>query len=283
MVESKGLKVGGLMTWWNCARFVRRQELRDGLEALGLGKHAPEPRTPPAALRSALEEVFPARTHSVEPLKRRDAFEVVEITRGEERNTFTHSLWVGIDKDESVEVKPFDMVTATRIVEAYNRHLGLVTANTVTQSLLGVLGSLQGTSLRERGALYWLPDSCIEEWRSVARVVENAPTRGGSTRVYLVRHEMDADAVRAVRDAITDEVRQATEKIHKDVLSGELGERALTHRQLEADELRAKIGLYEDMLNVGLGSLRADLDKAEEAATAARLLISSGAGEAVTA
>ena len=52
--------------------------------------------------------------------------------------------------------------------------------------------------------------------------------------------EVRTDRIRAhVR-----EIEQETERLHKEVLDGELGEKALNHRMAEADAMRKKIALY---------------------------------------
>jgi hypothetical protein len=92
---------------------------------------------------------------------------------------------------------------------------------------------------------------------------------------YVLRVAMDADAVRAVRDAIVAEVTAEACRIREEVLSGALKERALESRRLEAVDLRDKVALYEQLLDTGLASLRQAIDAAEEAAAAAALLVSA--------
>jgi hypothetical protein len=86
---------------------------------------------------------------------------------------------------------------------------------------------------------------------------------------------MDADAVRAVRDAVVAEVQAEASRIHDEVLSGELGGRALDTRRSRARELQEKISLYEHLLDVGLEGLHAAVDRADQAAAAAVLLASA--------
>jgi hypothetical protein len=108
----------------------------------------------------------------------------------------------------------------------------------------------------------------------VGEAVE-ASAVGGKHSVYYIRHDMDADAVRAVRDAIVAEITQESKRIHEEILSGELGERALAYRAEEAEALRKKIALYEDLLDTGLEDLRQGLDLAEQGVAAAAI---QGAG-----
>ena len=277
MQESNTLKVGGAVTYWRLAKFIELKGLVENLTDYGYNKFAPSARTPSAALRDALEEVFSTRKLRVEPLKDKNAFEIIEIERGEERNYYRHHMWVGIDKLRQIEVKPYAYDTANHIMEAYNKHLGLVRASAVTQSLLAILAHLNGCALKQGGHVYWLPADSLVSWRVVGRAVEGAPKHGGTSGVYLLQHQFDAESVKAVKDGIVEEIRAEAERMHEEILSNKLGEKALEFRKEELARLGQKIGIYEGLLDTGLDSLKQHLDTVEQGACAATLLLSSGA------
>lgn len=137
-----------------------------------------------------------------------------------------------------------------------------------------VVESLGGTRLRPTGAVYWVPGHRVADWAEVAAAVEGA-SEGKPSAVYLLRHRIDPDAVRAVRDAVVAEVQTEATRIRAEVLSGELGGRALETRQRLAHELRDKVLLYEHLLHVGLDDLHAAVDAADQAAASATLLLST--------
>jgi hypothetical protein len=139
-----------------------------------------------------------------------------------------------------------------------------------------VVESLGGTRLRPTGAVYWVPGPKLDEWALVARAVESAAD-GRPSAVYLLRHRLDADAVRAVRDAVVAEVSGEATRIRDEVGTGELGGRALETRKAQAAELRDKVLLYEDLLSVGLDELHRVVDAADQAAATAALLLGSQA------
>jgi hypothetical protein len=116
----------------------------------------------------------------------------------------------------------------------------------------------------------------LDEWAAVARAVE-AAADGKPSAVYLLRHRMDADAVRAVRDAVVAEVQGEAARIRDEVQAGDLGGRALETRKSQAAELRAKVNLYEDLLHVGLTGLHKAVDAADQAAATAALLLGASA------
>ncbi len=165
------------------------------------------------------------------------------------------------------------------MLEAFRRQQGLLHAGQVSACLVAVVEGLGGTRLRPSGALYWLPGHRLDEWLRVSHATEAAAKQGKSA-VYLLRHRLDAEAVRAVRDAVVAEVEAEARRIHEEVLTGELGERALQARQHQAAELRPKVALYEHLLSVGLGMLHGAVDRADQAAASALLLASASPEEA---
>ena len=91
--------------------------------------------------------------------------------------------------------------------------------------------------------------------------------------MYVLRHRLDADAVRAVRDAVVAEVQAEADRICEEVAAGDLGGRALETRKKQAADLRQKVLLYEDLLSVGLAGLHQAVDRADQAAATAALLL----------
>jgi hypothetical protein len=184
---------------------------------------------------------------------------------------YQHSLVARIDPSTlHISFTPYDD-RAQAIVDAFNAHLGMLRTAQVSAALVEVLDRLGGTRLRPTGAIYWLPEHRLKDWQAVAKAVEGAGV-GRPSAVYILRHQLDEDAIRAVRDAIVAEVSGEALRIDQEVSSGELGERALDHRKAQAEELRKKIQQYEDILGIGLQSLHKAVDQAEQAACKAAIL-----------
>src|SRR5215831_818022 len=192
MIESS-MRVGGVVTFSSIGEWTRRSMLLHGLTQLGLENFCPKPRTPAAALKDALEALHPGSKHLIQALEADDAYEVVEVTRGEEQNSYRQVCRAAVNSDLQIAAWPWSK--ADELVEQFNQHLGLVRGAAVTQMLVEVLGSLGGTPLRPKGCVYWLPGSKEQDWMGVARVVEEAAT--SKSAVYLIRHQMDLDAMRA--------------------------------------------------------------------------------------
>jgi hypothetical protein len=272
MVESM-IEIGGAVVFWSLSEWTSREKLRAGFETAGLAAFVPEPRQAAAALRDALEEVLGGPRMLVRPLQSKDGFTVVREDRGEHGNSYAQELVARIDDAGGITFACADD-RAARVREAYDRQRGLLRAARVSGALVRVLETLGGTRLRPGGSVYWLPAHRLDGWQHAARAVE-ASGVGRASAVYLLRHRMDADAVRAVRDAVVAEVQAEATRIHDEVMGGELGGRALETRRARAGDLREKINLYEHLLDVGLESLRAAVDRADQAAAAAVLLASA--------
>jgi hypothetical protein len=276
MVESH-IDVGGAVVFWSLSEWTSRERLKEGLEAAGLVAFVPEPRQPATALRDALEEVLGGPRVLVRPLRSRDGFAVVEEDRGEHGNHYHQRLGARVEEDGALSFTPEDE-RAEAVSAAYERQRGLLRAARVSGALVGILETLGGTRLRPGGSVYWLPPHRLDDWQQAARAVE-VSGEGRANAVYVLRHRMDADAVRVVRDAVVAEVQAEATRIHDEVMTGELGGRGLQTRRARAAQLREKINLYEHLLDVGLEGLRAAVDQADQAAAAAVLLASARAPE----
>ena len=133
------------------------------------------------------------------------------------------------------------------------------------------------------GGIYWLPEAKAAKWAAIAEAVEAASTTG-TAAVYMLKTEMDENAVRAVRDAIVNEVSGEAERINAEITSGELGAKALLTREKEAHVMLDKVKVYEKLLAVSLAAVRKSLGDVETAAAAAAVLAAADAdAEAETA
>ncbi len=276
MIESH-FDIGGAVVFWTAAEFTDRARLDAGFRALGLEKFVPEPRPEAGILRDALEDVFGGSRILVRPLADRDGFAVVQEDRGQADNAYATVLVARVAGTNPVRFDFQPQASCVGLVEeSYHRHAERIPAAQLSASLVKVVESLGGTRLRPTGAVYWVPGPRLDEWQAVARAVEAAADRKPSA-VYLLRHRFDGESVRAVRDAVVAEVRGEARRIRDEVESGELGPRALETRQAQSRELREKVSLYEDLLNVGLADLHRSVDAADQAAATAALLLGASA------
>ena len=274
MIES-ALDVGGAVVFWTASEFTDRDKLKAGLVLLGLDQFVPDPRPPASVLKDALEETLGGSRVLVRPLADRDGFTVVKEERGKNANYYATELIARVRNPDSptIEYEPVDD-RAIQVNRAFRRHLGRIPGVQLSACLVKIVEFLGGTRLRPTGAVYWIPGPKLDEWALAVRAVE-AASDGKPSAVYLLRHRLDADAVRAIRDAVVTEVQAATTRISDDVKAGDLGSRALETRKQQACELRDKVLVYEDLLSVGLAELHRAIDVADQAAATASLLLAS--------
>lgn len=275
-MTSNHFRLGGAVVYWTLSEFSFRDRLADGLGDAGFGDLAPDPRPATAALKAALEQTLSGSRVLIRPLQSRDGFAVVEEQRGQTENVYKQTLSARVEGEGAfvrLAFSPKDE-RSLAVHQAFDLHQGLISAHQVSECLVQVVERLGGTRLRPSGGFYWLPEDKLALWQEVSAAVEKSAF-GRPHACYVLRVAMDADAVRAVRDAIVAEVTAEANRIRSEVLSGELKERALESRRLEAVDLRDKVALYEQLLDTGLASLREAIDAAEEAAAAAALLVSA--------
>ena len=272
MVESK-FQAGGVVVFWTLAEFTDLARLRAAWRAVGLGDAVPEPRASVSVLRDALAEVFGGSRHLVRPLANRTGFAVVKEARGADENQYAPLMSAKVFGD-AMPVYAGDVAKSDEVHAAYSRHVGRVTAQQMSGSLVKVLYALGATRLRPSGGVYWLPGDRAEAWAAAAAGFE-AAADGGRSVSYAIRHDLDAGSVAAVRDAIVQEVSAEAARISQDILSGDLGDRAVEARKREALALKRKVGEYERLLGVGLAHLRDVLDRVDQADATASLLLAA--------
>jgi hypothetical protein len=213
MVERQ-LDVGGAVTFWSLADWSNREQLQSAFAHHNLEAFMPEPRPSSAALKDALQEVLGGPRVLVRPLASRDGFAVVREDRGSDRNAYATQLVAHVHEGNHPTFEPWSPV-ADRVMEVFRKQLGRVSGMQLSGALVKIVDALGGTRLRPSGAVYWVPGNRIHEWSQIAQSVERA-TEGRASSVYVLRHRLDADAVRAVRDAVVLEVQTEAKRICED-------------------------------------------------------------------
>jgi len=274
MVENH-LDVGGGVVFWTLADHSDRDKLTAGLTPLGFRDCVPDPRPAAAVLKDALDEALGGARVLVRPLADRDGFTVVKEERGRASNSYLTDLVARVTAADppGLDFEPLDD-RASLVTQAYRRNAGRVPAAQLSAALVHIVETLGGTRLRPGGAVYWVPGPKLDEWGRVAVAVEQA-AEGRPSAVYVLRHRLDADAVRAVQDAVVTEIQADAKRIRTEVDAGELGGKALETRRKQVADLRDKVNLYEDILSVALSGLHDAVDEADQAAATAALLWSA--------
>jgi hypothetical protein len=276
------LRVDGSVTFWSLADNTNLDTLKAGLAAIphparydGWASYAPAPRSDNACLKDALSRLY-GRKCLVRPLAKRDGFALLKEVPHRDNVEMVNQCSVTVNGAGAIEVLR-GWCDGALLRDAMEEERKLVKPAQVTASLVAVLlKDLGAVTLRPSGGIYWVPDASLATWHQVSKAVEGAAATGKSA-VYRITHQFDGDSIRAVRDALLDEVLREADRIEREVDQGELGERALKSRANEAQLLGRKVAEYEAILNERL-PLAAELTrKAELMATAAKLLAQGAA------
>lgn len=273
-IRHNEVTLSGAIVYWSAGP-TSLELISARLRNMGLGDFAPAPRSDNSALRAALLDCFDDGKSKVriEPHKKQkqNGVEVVEIERGETDNDYRSRASAKLDEGGRVRVRRGN-VHEMSLQNAFESAKCILPGASVSQSLVSILSFLGGTALRPSGAVYWIPDSAVETWCKVAAAVEESIVgKEHESKVYMIRSVMDRHAVRAVRDAIVNEVTMAASLLAEQVCSGDLGEVALNNRKAAAMQLHTRVEQYESLLGEGMERLHAVISMVEQSATLAAL------------
>lgn len=280
-MEEHSFRLDGAVIYWTA-----QECSRNDLESLTCGDPLiPARRHAPTILRESLE-MLTSRDKSllVRPTADRRTFAVVKENRDHSGNAYSTVATAHVDKWERCTVNGYGdgAPDGTQLRELYSLRAAVLTASQITSYLTAhVSGPLTGTRLKEAGGVYWIPDSSTERWRSITDRVILAATNARPD-VYLIRHRFDADALRAVKDAITAEIENAAAEIRRDAGDPTLGAKAHQTRTVAARQLAEKARSYEGILGESLAHLTAAAQAAELAAATAAMTAAAAAARQQT-
>jgi hypothetical protein len=276
----------GAIVYWNGAAGTDRQKLIDGLEAIGLGDFAPAKRCISASLKAAVEEYLDDERAGKASRAKRDkntgestkrdksvqsrlnpeknGFEVIDVTRKEGDNDYVVDFAVKVNEYEQVEISR-GYANRDKIQQAYSVYRSTLDGTAIGGCLIKIVTALKGVTLRDNGGIYWLATSQLEQWEQVIKVFESA----GSNQVYMVRTVLDGRTVKAVTDALVDEVAKRSDELEAEIRSGKLGEQAIENRKQTALQLHKRVSEYESILGQTMKHLHQVIGIAEMAAASA--------------
>lgn len=276
----------GAIVYWNSGSGTSRQKLIDGLEAIGMGDFAPAKRCISASLKAAIEEYLDdmrdgkanraKKDKSSGEVTKRDksvqsrlkpelnGFEVLDVTRKDADNDYVVDFAVKVDEDERVQVSR-GWASADKIQSAYNVYRETLDGTAIGGVLIKIVTALKGVTLRDNGGIYWLASDQLDRWEQVIQVFESA----GSNQVYMARTVLDGRTVKAVTDALVDEVAKRSDELEAEIRSGKLGEQAIENRKQTALQLHKRVSEYESILGQTMKHLHQVIGIAELAAASA--------------
>ena len=281
--RAKEVSVNGRVVFWTLGEDSDHAILEQGLTDCSLGGYCPDENTAKAALKSALVSIYGSRRCLIRPLDGRAGYLVVqEKGEGEGNISLSHVPLFSVDVPTGPEGILFKDPESGEIVEHHQagivrdqfwRELDKVPSHKVARALVNIIDRISGTSLRETGGIYWIPERTLPIWEKVVTAVESASP---SNAIYALNTAKDDDCLRAVVAGLTHSVSSEMDTIRGKIRSGKLGDKALATQNSRAADLRLKIQLYEKLFGKTLTELKdstEDLESAEVMTALAQLAI----------
>ena len=249
------------------------EKLKESLDQLGLGGFAPDNNTRLSALKQALHGVCANRRRLVRPLPGESGYAVVSESRDENGVSLDHS----VDFDALLPSGSGDPVyrnpetglpcnppEEVRILHRYQIELKRLPSNKVSIALVRVLDHMHAVSLRPTGGIYWLPQGAVSKFQEAAKAFEEA-SEDSSNIIYFQTTAMDDDLRRTVVDSLKRSISNEVSTMEEDVMTGDLGKRAIKTKKERCAKLRARVIGYQKMFSVTLKELEDHLDTVESA------------------
>jgi hypothetical protein len=232
------------------------------------------------AHRKKLLDGFENRTNTTLEVKRHekaeeDGYEVVAVEHGKDRNDYSRLFGMRVNGTERPEtvfgwgVLEYEY----EIADSYRQNRVTVSASAVGQMLVKAVQQLHGTCVRSVGGVYYLPDGAVDDWRKLCEAVEEPD----GTQITWYEIRLNSSSMRAIGEAITNELTTASQSALNDVSSGKLGKRALENRETEMNTYRQKMREYEGILQSPLDDVRKSLEKTETAIALVKMALVSAA------
>lgn len=268
------IKTAGASVWWRLSGEFARGSLRFHLEDAGLDADEWLPTEPSTekCFGRAVRSLFKDKTHNVETLKG-GGYCIVSKTKTEldvEHSTeFSVKLVAGlpIAGGPNRFVKKPEMDATLKAMEHFSN---AVIADDVSSWLIKCAERLGAVSLRDRGGIYFIPNTALATWKSLTGAVVAASNSAHT--VYSMTTLKEKDAVAAILDALTNEAEEffstCSEKIEKGTIGGK---RAIANRMTDSENLLSKIRSYESLLGEKLETLTDHLSDVELELSAALL------------
>lgn len=263
---TESVATAGAIIWWRLNGTVDHEELCAAWADAGL----PEKLTPssPSAARAltrAMNELQD-RTHIVRPLPK-GGLALVQETADTEANDLGHAVLLTAELDANGDVKmlfkgedpaggmalPDPSNIRKRLFSAFGKHRLALSTTDISEWLAVVVHKhLDAVSLRDKGGIYFVPATSMEEWAKIVKVLREV----SGHFIAEIPAMKSAEAVAAILDAIEREAETEVARMMEELGDGALKKRALEGRVRLCQSLDAKVTSYEGLLGTHLDKLR---------------------------
>ena len=193
------------------------------------------------ALRRALEGLYP--NDRVEPCRSSTERALVVMRREDTGGKVAY---------REVDRVWFELGKPTKFQAEYDTACDTLIATDVMTYITAFAGKLGALPLRDRGGVYFLPESAVASWRELG-----ARLRGCSAhQLYDITANSGPESVRAVLDSLMHEVRARIEETRAE----DIGRRGVKNRLDALDSWREEVRAFESTLGMSLVDLRREID-----------------------
>lgn len=246
----------GALVYWRLEGEVDPKELALHWKLAGLDPDLlPSTPAPSTALARTMRERAEHRK-LVRPLEERGSHALVrEVVSGADLS-YDVALRVKLDVAGRPVVEPAGHPLEATIRAAYDHHLEVCSSDDIGGWLVGIVAKVDGVAMRDRGGIYYVPPGKLAEWDSMTSALRKVSNH----RIFKIPAMTSKSAVEAILDAIAQEAEADAAKMEAELLSDELGGRALASRVAKTEALEAKVSRYESLLGEKLDVLRDRLE-----------------------
>jgi hypothetical protein len=246
----------GALVYWRLEGEVDPKELALHWQLAGLDDDLlPSTPAPSTALARTMRGLA-AHRKLVRPLEERGSHALVrEVVSGNDL-TYDVALRVSLDVAGRAIVEPAGHPLQAQIHAAYDHHLEVCAADDIGGWLVGLIAEVDGVAMRERGGIYFVPPAKLPLWQAMTTALRKVSNH----RMFELPAVAAGTAVEAILDAISQEAEADATKMEAELLSDELGGRALASRVSKTEALEAKVTRYEGLLGAKLDVLRDRLE-----------------------
>jgi hypothetical protein len=267
-----------ILTFWRMAGPTTCSDLALAWGKAGLDeKLLPPAPTDGVALRRAMDDQATAKLLCRQGPDAIGGWALVQEDSSGEKLAHTTVCQARLAKDDGkLEIATEDEALMQRIALAFEAKRGAYQANDVSYHLSNrLLPVVNGVGLRERGGVYFVPRTGLDEWRRMVGAIRSV----SSHRVFEIPALRSDEAVAAVLDAVQQEAEAAAREIEELMDNPEKGPRALTSAAERCVAIGQKVKSYEALLGANIEGLRARLDDLRGALTTEALLRGAAKGE----
>ncbi len=250
--------------------------VRAAFTAAGFEDVCPKGRTEYEALKEAMA-TLKAKDQKIERHKshEKNGCEIMQVERDTEVNEYARRRGARVVDGEVVCDPPLDWDDRRAVQARYEGALAEVPSRELSNALVSVvLSKLNGQRLRERGALYFIPNESIPRWYLLSDALQVA----GNVNLFAAEIAMNERAAEWITASLTRQILADCAQIQEEVASLRTPD-AIELRKTRAMEMELKVARYRNILGKGLE----DLEKATQDAQTAALIAAMKSMQAVAA